>query len=101
MNKLDFLNAICGKPIKVTIEGLEVEIKSLTVMETQQLSKDGLTDVEAALELIYYGLVEPKLDRDDLEVLKTAKASFVMKLAKAITEISGMSEDESPTRGNI
>ena len=99
MNKIDFLNAICGKPIKVTIEGLEVEIKSLTVMETQQLSEK--TDIEAALELIYYGLVEPKLNREDLETLKNAKASFVMKLAKAITEISGMSEDDSPTRGNI
>ena len=99
MNKLDFLNAICSKPIVKEIDGIEVQIKALTVMETQQLSDK--TDIEAALELIYYGLVEPKLNREDLETLKNAKASYVMKLAKAITEISGMSETESPTLGNI
>ena len=99
MTKLDFLNAICSKPIVKEIDGIEVQIKALTVMETQQLSEK--PDIEAALELIYYGLVEPKLNREDLETLKNSKASFIMKLAKAITEISGMSEDESPTLGNI
>lgn len=99
MNKLDFLNAICSKPIVKEIDGIEVQIKALTVMETQQLSEK--PDIEAALELIYYGLVEPKLNREDLETIKSSKASFVMKLAKAITEISGMSDTESPTRGNI
>ena len=99
MNKLEFLNAICGKPVTKEIDGIEVQIKALSVMETQQLSNK--TDIEAALELIYFGLVEPKLDKEDLETLKQAKAGFVMKLAKAITEISGMNETDSPSLGNI
>lgn len=100
MDKIDFLNAITGKSVVREIEGIEVKIKSLTVLETQQLSNDKLSDVDAAIELIYYGLVDPKLDRNDLETFKNAKAGFVMKLAKAISEVSGLGDSETPTVGN-
>jgi len=39
MNKFEFLQAICGKPVTREIEGITVEIRSLTVLETQELSK--------------------------------------------------------------
>ena len=50
MNKIDFLNAITGKPVQVTIDGIEVEIRSLTVLETQELQ--GKTEIEAALGMV-------------------------------------------------
>lgn len=99
MNKIDFLNAITGKPVKVTIDGLEVEIRSLTVLETQELQ--GKTEVEAALGMVVAALVTPKLDKSDIDQLKQASPGFIMRLTKEISKLSGIdSSDESPMVGN-
>lgn len=101
MNKLDFLNAICGKPVKVTVDGLEVEIKSLTVLEMEQIHNSGKNEIESALLTVVYGLVDPKLDPEDLSALKQAKPGTMMKLAQEISKLSGLVESgESPTVGN-
>lgn len=100
MNKQEFLNAICGKAVKVMIEGIEVEIRSLTVLETQKLTsfKD---ELEASMQAIILGLVSPQLETGDVEYLKKAQPGFVFKLAREISKISGLVEDgESPTLGN-
>jgi hypothetical protein len=101
MNKTDFLNAICGKAVKRTIEGIEVEVKSLTVLEVQQIQaiKDPF---EQSLQMVLVGLINPKLDKEDMETLKKAQAGFIGKLAKEITKVSGLDSDsnESPTVGN-
>jgi hypothetical protein len=98
MNKTDFLNAICGKSVVRQIDGIEVEIKALTVLEVQQLQAS--TDpVDQSMQMIIAGLVNPQLDKDDIESLKAAKAGFIAKLAREISELSGLS-DENPTVGN-
>lgn len=100
MNKLDFLNAICGKAVQRTIDGIEVSIRSLTVLETQQI-QDIKDPVEMSLHMIVIGLVEPKLELEDIAELKNSKAGFVAKLAKEISDVSGLSaSDDSPTVGN-
>lgn len=99
MNKLDFLNAITGKPVKVTIDGLEVEIRSLTVLETQELQ--GKSEIDAALGMVIAGLVTPKLEKSDIDQLKQASPGFIMRLTKEISKLSGIdSSDDSPTVGN-
>ena len=99
MNKLDFLNAITGKPVKVTIDGLEVEIRSLTVLETQELQ--GKPEIDAALGMVVAALVTPKLEKSDIEQLKNASPGFIMRLTKEIGKLSGIdSSDNSPTGGN-
>lgn len=101
MNKHDFLNAICGKPVKVTIDGLNLQIRSLTVLETEQIHKEATTnEIDAALLTVVYGLVEPALDKSDLSALKQGKPGLVMKIAQAISELSGLKSDETPTVGN-
>lgn len=101
MNKHDFLNAICGKPVSVTIDGLDLQIRSLTVLETEQIHKEASTnEIEAALLTVVYGLVEPKLDKTDLVALKNGKPGLVMQIAKEVSRLSGLTSDESPTVGN-
>lgn len=99
MNKIDFLNAICGKPVKVTIDGLEVEIRSLTVLETQELQ--GKSEIDAALGMVIAGLITPKLEKSDIDQLKQASPGFIMRLTKEISKLSGIDvSDDSPTVGN-
>lgn len=99
LSKIDFLNAITGKPVKVSIDGIEVEIRSLTVLETQELQ--GKSEIDAALGMVIAGLVTPKLEKSDIEALKQASPGFIMRLTKEISKLSGIdSSDESPTVGN-
>ena len=99
LSKIDFLNAICGKPVKVTIDGIDLEIRSLTVLETQQLQ--GKSEIEAALGMVVAALVTPKLEASDIEELKKASPGFIMRLTKEISKLSGIeTSDDSPTVGN-
>lgn len=99
MNKIDFLNAITGKPVTVTIDGLEVEIRSLTVLETQELQ--GKSEIDAALGMVIAGLITPKLEKSDIDQLKQASPGFIMRLTKEISKLSGIDvSDDSPTVGN-
>ena len=98
MNKTDFLKAICGKSVLRTIDGLEVEIRSLTVLETQELA--GKSELEATLTMCQLGLVVPKLDPEDAKELGKANPGFIMKLAKEISTLSGLVDTDSPTVGN-
>mgnify|MGYP006371711203 FL=1 len=101
MNKLDFLNAICGKPVNVTIDGLDLEIRSLTLFETEQIHNQAQTnDLEAALLTVVYGLVTPELNKSDVDALKQGKPGLIMKIAKSISELSGLTSEDSPTVGN-
>lgn len=101
MNKLDFLNAICGKPVNVTIDGLDLQIRSLTVLETEQIHRESAnSEIDAALLTVVYGLVEPSLDKADLTALKNGKPGLLMKLAQEISKLSGLVTEDSPTAGN-
>ena len=55
LSKIDFLNAITGKPVTVKIDGIEVENRSLTVLETQELQ--GKQEIDAALGMVVAALV--------------------------------------------
>lgn len=101
MNKIDFLNAICGKPVNVKIDGLDLQIRSLTVLETEQIHKESAnSEIDAALLTVVYGIVEPSLDKSDLSALKNGKPGLLMKIAQAISELSGLKSDDSPMVGN-
>lgn len=100
MNKIDFLNAICGKPVSVTIDGLDLEIRSLTLFETEQIHNEAQNnDLNAALLTVVYGLVTPQLNKTDVEALKQGKPGLLMKIAKEISQLSGLTSEESPTVG--
>lgn len=98
MNKHDFLDAICGKAVTRDIEGLKISIRSLTVLELQEISKLTTDEFEATLLTVVYGLVEPQLDKSDLAALKQAKPGLIMKIAKEVSELSGLTDD--PMVGN-
>lgn len=99
MNKIDFFAAISGQSQDVEIDGIVVKIRSLNVLETKQLQniKDPF---DMSMQMIVMGLVEPKLDPSDVVQLGNSQAGFIGKLAKEISKISGMVEDDVPTDGN-
>ena len=94
MNKQDFLDAIARKTIEVEIEGLgTVKIRSLSAYEVEKIQSKKLSDMQAALYLILYGLAEPALSEEDLKSLGDAGLEFLMPLANQISIISGIKED--------
>jgi len=99
MNKQQFLDGITGKPVDFEVDGLQIKIRSLTVMETKDIQANYTgKEFEAALVTVIYGVVEPKLDMDDLEAIQGAKPGAVIKISKAIADSSGLTveNDDSP-----
>lgn len=102
MNKQDFLNSIIGKPTQINVEGMYLSIKSVSIEDLELIESTSSNNADRALLLIVYGLVDPKLEKEDIDQLKKAKPGLIMKLAEMITKISGLTdEDESPTGGSV
>ncbi len=98
MNKRDFLDGICGKAVDFKVEGLgTIKVKGLTVLATKEIQADYEQDpVGAAIATLLYGVVEPSLDKDDLQAIYQANSGMVMKIAQRISELSGLEvEDEN------
>lgn len=94
----DFLAAIAGETQTFEIEGLAVELRSLTFAEVQRLTAKHRDDAaEMAFQAVILGLVAPKLDETQLEQIRTAKPGPVMEIAKRVMEISGMAEQDGGT----
>ena len=95
LNKEQLLKALAGKTNVVNIEGLgEIEIKSLTFQDVQEIQAKELDGMESSLFFIIRGLVEPKLNDEDLESLKNSHPMMLFKIARVIQEISGMTEEK-------
>ena len=96
MNKRDFLDGITGKPVDFEIEGLgKIKVKGLTVQATKEIQADYENDpVGAAIATLLYGVVEPSLDKDDLNTLMQGNAGMVMKISQRISELSGLEKDD-------
>jgi len=97
MNKREFLDGITGKPVEFVVDGMSIKIRSLTVMETKDIQANySGKEFEAALVTVIYGVVEPKLDMDDMLAIQGAKPGAVIKISKAIADLSGLTvEDEN------
>lgn len=91
---IDFLAAISGGTEVFEVSGLTVELRSLTFAEVQRLStahKDDST--EMAFQALVLGLVEPKLDEEQLAQVRQGKPGPLMKIATRVMQISGMVEE--------
>lgn len=99
ISKQDFLKGITGKPVELDLEGIGViKVKGLSVAELTEIQ--GLSekdDMLAALYTIVYGVVEPKLDKEDVEYIKQATPKLTMVIANKISELTGLSnKTDSP-----
>lgn len=105
MNKADFLKAICGKAVGFEIPEVgTVQVKGLTVSQVQEISEVAEKNpYQSAVLTIVLGMVDPQLDKADVETLFAGDAGILTAIAERIAELSGMkggSEDESPLGGN-
>lgn len=102
---IDFLAAISGGTEVFEVSGLTVELRSLTFAEVQRLSaahKDDST--EMAFQALVLGLVEPKLDEEQLVQVRQGRPGPLMKIATRVMRISGMVDTEeggSPLDGGV
>lgn len=94
---VDFLAAVTGEPQLFEVDGLTVELRSLTFSESQKIVTEHKDDnTELAFQALVLGLVAPKLDEAQLQQLRNARPGPLMKIAKRVIEISGMGEDSGP-----
>lgn len=95
---IDFLAAISGGTELYEVEGVKgvtVELRSLTFAEVQQLSSANKDDsTEMAFQALVLGLVNPKLDEEQLAQVRQGKAGPLMKIAQRVMQISGMVDTE-------
>lgn len=97
LSKTDFLSGITGDSVEFEIENVgTVLLRSLTVKELRILANDYKDDeIGAGVATLLYGLVEPKLDKEDMKEIENAVPGIIMKISKRISELSGL-ENETP-----
>jgi len=102
LNKKDFLAGICGDNVEFSIPNVgNVMLRSLTVKELKTIANDYKTDdIGAATATLLYGMVEPKLDKSDLEALESAIPGIIMNISKRISELSGLNDTQDTNSPN-
>lgn len=94
---VDFLAALTGEPQPFEVEGITVELRPLTFVESQKLVTEYKDDsTEMAFHALKLGIVSPKLDEAQIEQLRQARPGPLLKIAKRVFEISGMGQDDGP-----
>ena len=95
ITKAQLFESLTGKPQVITIDGIgEIKIKPLSLADVQTLQMKELEGIETSLEIIKMGMVEPDLEVEDLNKLRNSLPKKVFEIAKSISELSGMSEDD-------
>lgn len=96
ITKTDFLAALAGRPQDYELPGVGVvRIRPLSVAEVQALTtKYGDDGVSMSVDAVVLALVDPKLDPEDAEQLRTAAAGTFTKLAEEVLRLSGIRDDE-------
>lgn len=98
---VDFLNALTCEPEVYEINGVVVELRSLTFTEVQRIANKHKDDnTEMAFQALALGLVKPELAPEQLEQLRSGRPGILMKIAQRVMEISGMVEGSGPLAGN-
>lgn len=93
-NAIDFLAAISGGTEFYEVEGIGVEVRSLTFAEVQQMGTKYANDnYEMTFQTVVAGLVTPKLDAAQVEQMRSAKPGAITKISNRIMVLSGMTED--------
>lgn len=96
----EFMARIGGKSELYEVDGLTVKIRSLGYEDVQAISGPTVNGLETAFQALVLGLVEPKLDEEQLAALRKAKPGPLMNIAQRIMQISGMVEGSGPLDGN-
>lgn len=95
INKSDFFAAITGQPVEWDCPDVGlISVRSLTMVEAGQLRTKVKDDYEALLGAVMLGMVNPKLDEADLDLLQQAKPGAVSAIGQKILVLSGMKQDE-------
>jgi hypothetical protein len=100
---VDFLAAITGGTELFEVEGVTVELRSLTWEEAQRLNANHKGDVtEMTFQAAALGIVAPALTAEHLDALRQAKPGVIAKISNRVMTISGMMEEDeggSPLAG--
>jgi hypothetical protein len=101
-NAVDFLAALTCEPEFFETNNVTVQLRSLTFTEVQRIATKHKDDsAEMSFQALALGLVEPKLDTEQLEQLRNSKPGPLMNIAKRVMQISGMAaEDKGPLDGD-
>jgi len=93
---VDFIAGLTGEPELFEVEGLVVKIRSLTYAEVARINKefDG-NNFEMTFQSAKLGLVEPKLNDEQLEQLRAARPGPITAIAKRVLEMSGLGGDSN------
>lgn len=91
----EFLAGITGESVDFEIAGLgTVKVRALEFAEIQKIDREAKGDnLQSALLMVLYGLVEPALTQANLEALQKAKPGIIRQLSDHVSKISGMGQD--------
>ena len=102
INAIDFLAAITGGTELFEVEGITVEIRSLTFAEVQHMGNKYKDDnYEMTFQTVVAGLVAPKLDAAQVEQMRQSKPGLITRISNRVMRLSAMTEEEgaSPLAG--
>lgn len=96
----ELLQLLACEPEVFELDNIVVELRALTFTEVQSIAtKHSGDNTEMAFQALRTGLVSPQLDGTQFDQLRNAKSGPLMKIAKRVMEISGMTEDSGPLAG--
>lgn len=100
---IDFLAAISGGTEEFEVEGVTVELRSVTFEEVAQVNNQHSgNNMEMTFQMVVLGLVSPKLDEAQIQQLRLARPGVITKISNRVMTISGMMEEDengSPLAG--
>lgn len=102
LNKADFLKGLLGKTENFELEGFGIVVlKGLSVKDLETIrSLANEDEMLAALYTIVFGVVEPELTIEDINLIKDANISTAMKLSKRISELSGLVDEDKEDKND-
>lgn len=96
INKSQLFEQLAGKTSIVEIEEVgEIEIRGLSFADVQEIQSMNVDGMNSSLHFIQRGLINPKLEIEDIELLKQSQPTKLFRIAKAIQEISGLESEEN------
>ena len=102
----DFLSALVGTEQTIQVGGMTISVRPLTLIEREAIrtattGADGqLSTIDMEVETVLAGMANPKLNRADIEALKTGRAGIIDEIAQSIMQISGMGDDAEKKAGD-
>ena len=95
----DFIRAISLEPVDFDVPGLGlVQVRGLTTAEYFDVRENYTNSGEQMVRAVHFGLVNPKLNDEQLLVLGNASPTYISMIAARVLALSGRG-DSAATEG--